>query len=116
MVWLVRLSDGKTRLSVAGGIIPDNLASTPAYTLEDIICKLEADITYNETIANKPDTFLDQPLEITPWECAYERLVGLATLERTLCCGISWGKTPMEAAFKALKEVQECFPDKIKRL
>lgn len=89
---------------------------TPTYTLEDIIFKLEANITYNDVIANQPDTFAGQPVEITPWECSYDKLVGLTSLERTLCCGLCWGKTPMEAAFNALKEVQECFPDKIKKL
>ncbi len=93
------------------------LNPVPAYTLEDIISKLDADITYNDVIANKPHTFAGQPVEITPWECSYSRLVGgFAALERTLCCGLCWGKTPMEAAFNALKEVQECFPDKIKKL
>lgn len=87
-----------------------------AYTIEDIIFKLEADITYNDAIANQPDTFAGQPVEKTPWECSYSHLVGFATLKHSLCCGLSWGKTPMEAAFNALKEVQECFPDKIKRL
>lgn len=86
-----------------------------AYTLEDIIFKLDADITYNDVIAKKPDTFLGQPVEITPWECSYDRLVGSA-LERSFCCGIAWGKTPLEAAFNALKEVAECFPDKIKTI
>lgn len=92
------------------------LRPIPAYTLEDIIFKLDANITYNDVIANQPDTFAGQPVEITPWECSYDKLVGLTSLERTLCCGLCWGKTPMEAAFNALKEVQECFPDKIKKL
>lgn len=92
------------------------LKPVPAYTIEDIIFKLEADITYNDVIANKPDTFAGQPVEKTPWECSYSHLVGFATLEHTLCCGLCWGKTPMEAAFNALKKVQECFPDKIKKL
>lgn len=121
MAWKIK-GETKPRLMVAINFFEEvkqnmhTLGYTPAYTLEDIIHKLEADITYNDAIANKPDTFAGQPVEKTPWECSYSHLVGFATLERTLCCGLCWGKTPMEAAFKALKEVQECFPDKIKRL
>lgn len=86
------------------------------YTLEDIILKLHADITYNETIANDLGTFDGQHREITPWQCYYTRLVGWDNLIPITAAGTAWGKTPIEAAYNALKEVLEHFPDKIKSL
>lgn len=121
LAWKIK-GEAKPRLMVAINFFEEvkqnmnKLGYVPAYTLEDIIFKLDAQVDFNQTIANEPDTFADCPVEKTPWECSYDQLVSLDMLQKTTGCGIAWGKTPMEAAFNALKEAQIYFSDKIKKL
>lgn len=76
------------------------LYPVPAYTLEDIILKINAAIDYNKKAAT--------------WQCSYIHLISWEEIKAFR--GITLGKTPMEAAFHALKEVIKCVPDKIRRL
>lgn len=73
---------------------------TPAYTLEDIICKTNADILYRPTGKG-----------IMDWRC---QVSGSDGDDFNYFNGI--GNTPLDSAFVMLKYAIKAHPDKIKKL
>ncbi len=83
------------------------LKRIPAYTLEDILCKTEAEISYNSRAAKTSRQKAGGYQAPRPWQCTVTN-----SNDMILC----FAETPLNAAFKALKEMLTKMPDNIKKL
>lgn len=100
MAWGWVQYEHKMRLTLIAGDAEPSTAISPAYTLEDIICKTNADILYRPTDKG-----------IMEWRCQVQ---GSEYDDFNYFNGI--GNTPLDAAFVMLKYAIKEHPDKIKKL
>ena len=101
MAWVVYTDEHYTILEVSKSANLDYVEKySPAYTLEDIICKTNADMLYRPTN--------DGTME---WRC---QVYGSDGDDFNYFNGI--GNTPLDAAFVMLKYAIKEHPDKIRRL